>query len=255
MEAHWIALELKNQAFKSGKHGQFLKGKSNEANVKHDIDAIDTINIELEHSVAKKLKQNEHLNKKNETIKHHYKELYDSIKQTRAKTIEHTTSLIAQNVDLKAKIREKGFENAALKNELRKITGSVGTNFEKPSILGKPPLHLIRNKPVKKDAESHKTTKRYTLVTKKSNAKKPERRINTGHRFSPKKSSAVHEKTMNPRSSPQWKPTGRIFKTIGLRWIPIGKTVGTCVNTNDNVIPQERKHVLLMLLFVQTLLL
>ncbi|GJX01607.1 hypothetical protein Tco_0185520 [Tanacetum coccineum] len=54
MEAHCVNLELKyqNQALKEGQHGQFSKVKSNEAKVKHDIDVIETINIELEHSVA-----------------------------------------------------------------------------------------------------------------------------------------------------------------------------------------------------------
>ncbi|GKB48103.1 hypothetical protein Tco_0898856 [Tanacetum coccineum] len=28
---------------------------------------------------------------------------------------------------------------------------------------------------------------------------------------------------MTPRSCPRWKPTGKIFKTIGLRWVPTGK--------------------------------
>ncbi|GJV56817.1 hypothetical protein Tco_1457822 [Tanacetum coccineum] len=61
MEAHCVNLELKyqNQALKKGQHGQFSKVKSNEANVKHDIDVIETINIELEHKVAKLLKENE----------------------------------------------------------------------------------------------------------------------------------------------------------------------------------------------------
>ncbi|GJS31970.1 hypothetical protein Tco_0492590 [Tanacetum coccineum] len=51
MEAHCVNLELKyqNQALKEGQHGQFPKIKSNEAKVKHDIDVIETINIELEH--------------------------------------------------------------------------------------------------------------------------------------------------------------------------------------------------------------
>ncbi|GKA21941.1 actin-binding, cofilin/tropomyosin type protein, partial [Tanacetum coccineum] len=42
MEAHCVNLELKyqNQALKEGQHGQFLKVKSNEAKVKHDIDDI-----------------------------------------------------------------------------------------------------------------------------------------------------------------------------------------------------------------------
>ncbi|GJV15081.1 hypothetical protein Tco_1360404 [Tanacetum coccineum] len=134
MEAHCVNLELKyqNQALKEGQHGQFSKVKSNEAKVKHDIDVIETINIELEHKVAKLLKENK-------TLKRHYKEMFDSIKTTRAKNIEHTTSLIANNDKFKAQIQEKGFAIAALKNELRKLTGnSVNTKFAKPSILGKP---------------------------------------------------------------------------------------------------------------------
>ncbi|GKC16289.1 hypothetical protein Tco_1013071, partial [Tanacetum coccineum] len=41
--------------------------------------------------------------------------------------------------------------------------------------------------------------------------------------ISPNKSSAVHEKPNTPRSCLRWKPTGRIFKTAGLRWIPTRK--------------------------------
>ncbi|GJU71090.1 hypothetical protein Tco_1262495 [Tanacetum coccineum] len=47
------------QCHDTRKHGQFLKEKSNEAKVTHDIDEIETINIELEHSVAKLLAENE----------------------------------------------------------------------------------------------------------------------------------------------------------------------------------------------------
>ncbi|GJR28074.1 hypothetical protein Tco_1104306 [Tanacetum coccineum] len=107
MEAHCVNLELKyqNQALKEGQHGQFSKVKSNEAKVKHDIDVIETINIELEHKVAKLLKENE-------TLKKHYKELYDSIKTTRAKK---TISLIANDDKFKAQLQEKRFAIAALK--------------------------------------------------------------------------------------------------------------------------------------------
>ncbi|GKC40437.1 hypothetical protein Tco_1052821 [Tanacetum coccineum] len=46
-----------------------------------------------------------------------------------------------ENVDVLAQIQKKGFAIAALKNELRKLTGnSVNTKFAKPSILGKPVL-------------------------------------------------------------------------------------------------------------------
>ncbi|GKD82858.1 hypothetical protein Tco_1349697, partial [Tanacetum coccineum] len=70
---------------------------------------------------------------------------------------------------------------------------------------------------------SHKTTNINEPVEQTSVAKKPERQIPKGHRFLIKKTTIVHEKTMTPRSCLRWKPTGKIFKTIGLRWVPTGK--------------------------------
>ncbi|GKD06619.1 hypothetical protein Tco_1181593 [Tanacetum coccineum] len=153
MEAHCVNLELKyqNQALKEGQHGQFLKVTSNEAKVKHDIDVIETINIELEHKVAKLLEENE-------TLKRHNKEMFDSIKTIRAKNIEHTASLIANNDKFKAQLQEKGFAIAALKNELRKLTGnSVNTKFAKSSILGKPALQPRRNQSVVRQPTTFKS--------------------------------------------------------------------------------------------------
>ncbi|GJY15072.1 hypothetical protein Tco_0385494 [Tanacetum coccineum] len=74
-----------------------VKEASNEAKVKNDIDVIETINIELEHKVAKLLKEND-------TLKKHYKDLYDSIKVKRTKTIEQITSLIDKNDEFKAQL-------------------------------------------------------------------------------------------------------------------------------------------------------
>ncbi|GJZ87767.1 hypothetical protein Tco_0659377 [Tanacetum coccineum] len=355
MEAHCVNLELKyqNQALKEGQHGQFSKVKSNEAKVKHDIDVIETINIELEHSVAKLLAENEQLHKEKEHLKQTYKDLFDSIKRTRVQTKDQNDSLMAQlnkksneNADVLAQIQKKGFAIAALKNELRKLTGnSVNTKFAKPSILGKPVGQPLKNqsvvrqptafkserpriskprfasqvdvnndlsKPVtthylpkrresapakphhmiapsssryssndivhnhyleeaKKKTHEHsriprnfsdskhfvcstcqkcvfnanhdacvikflkevnsrakvpsnKTTNRNKPVEQIRVATKPKRQIPKGHRFSIKNTSVVHKKTMTPRSCLRWKPTGRIFKTIGLRWVPTGKT-------------------------------
>ncbi|GJR45349.1 hypothetical protein Tco_1313452 [Tanacetum coccineum] len=141
-----LICNLKNQI-------KSVKEASNEAKVKHDIDVLKTINIELESSVAKLLTENEKLNKENENLTQTYKELYDSIKKTRIQTKDHNDSLIAQvnsktieNADLKAQIQEKVFANVALKNELRKLKeNSVDTKFAKPSILGKPVLQPPRN--------------------------------------------------------------------------------------------------------------
>ncbi|GKD36282.1 hypothetical protein Tco_1251791, partial [Tanacetum coccineum] len=154
-----------NNILKSGQHGQFLNGKSNEAKVKYDIDVLERINIELEHSVAKLLTENEHLIKEKEHLKYTYKDLYDSIKKTLVQTKDHNDSLIAQlnkksieNADLKAQIQEKVFANSALKNKLRKLKGnSVDTKFAKPLILGKPILQPLRNQSVVRQPNAFKS--------------------------------------------------------------------------------------------------
>nr|GFA61022.1 hypothetical protein [Tanacetum cinerariifolium] len=56
-------------------------------NVKKDIDEIETINIELEHSVAKLLYENENLRKEREHLKSIYRDQFDSIRKTRLRTI------------------------------------------------------------------------------------------------------------------------------------------------------------------------
>ncbi|GJY77696.1 hypothetical protein Tco_0483497 [Tanacetum coccineum] len=153
MEAHCVNLELKcqNKDLKEGQHGQFLKVKSNEAKVKHGTNVIETINIELEHKVVKLLKENK-------TLKKHYKDLYDSIKVTRTKTIEQITSLIAKNDEFKAQLPEKGFAITALKNELRILKGnSVNTKFAKSSILGKPVLQSLRKQSVVRQLTAFKS--------------------------------------------------------------------------------------------------
>ncbi|GKC40077.1 hypothetical protein Tco_1052461 [Tanacetum coccineum] len=249
-----LICNLKNQI-------KSVKDASNEAKVKHEIDVLETINIELESSVAKLLTENENMS--------------------------------VENADLKAQIQEKVFANVALKNELRKLKGnSVDTKFPKPTILGKPVLQPPRNqsvvrqpnafkserpnfskprfasqvdvnnvlsKPVtpyylpkvreyvlakphhvnftwlhlgivqrrtvnsRAKVQSPKTRNNTKPVEPKSHTQKPSRQIAIGKRFSPKKSPAVHEKPNTPRSCLRWKPTGRIFKIAGLRWIPTRK--------------------------------
>ncbi|GJS36871.1 hypothetical protein Tco_0535253 [Tanacetum coccineum] len=353
-------------------HGQILNETSNKDKIKKEIDVLEIMNIELEHNVAK-------LRKEIETLKNHYKDLYDSLKITRSKTIEQTTSLLANNADLKAQIQEKVFAIAALKNDLRKLKGNrVDTKFAKTSVFGKPVLQSLRkqyvvrqpnafksespqmskprftsqvdmsnnlSRPVtqhylpkrresvsakpdhmitssksrnssknmprfssndmvhnhyldearKKTQErdrnsktnmipsarfqstadgskpkprstnhstrslpcvfnanhdacitkllkevnsrakiqSHKTRNSNKPVDQKSHTQKPGRQIFARHRFSPNKTSTVYEKT-SPRFDLRWKPTGRIFKSVGLRWIPTGKLFDSCTSKVDS---------------------
>ncbi|GJY10033.1 hypothetical protein Tco_0378218 [Tanacetum coccineum] len=330
-----LICNLKNQI-------KSVKEASYEAKLKKEINVLETINIELESSMAKLLAENEKLNKENEHLKQTYKELYDSIKKTRIQTKDHNDSLIAQvnsktveNADLKAQIQEKVFANAALTNKLRKLNGtSVDTKFAKPSILGKlfatqvdvnnvlsklvtpyylpkvreyvlaKPHHVIapgssrnsqeesyglndmahnhyleearkktqeRNRNSKPSVmpsvrlqntangstpnpkrtnqtsrslstskssfvKSHKTNNSNNPTEQKSHTQKPGRQIFSGHRFSPKKTSTVYEKT-SLRSGLRWKPKGKIFTTVGLKWIPTGKLFDSCTSKVDSEPP------------------
>ncbi|GJV74083.1 retrovirus-related pol polyprotein from transposon TNT 1-94 [Tanacetum coccineum] len=77
--------------------------------LKHKIQNEDHIlrNIELKKHVTALQEQNERFRAENEKVKQHYKELYDSIKITHAKTIEKTSSLLTENEKLKAQLKGK----------------------------------------------------------------------------------------------------------------------------------------------------
>ncbi|GJV63943.1 hypothetical protein Tco_1474771 [Tanacetum coccineum] len=122
-------LQTKNTTIcKLKEHIISMRENDKEKKVKLDIDEIETINIELEHSVPKLLSENELLHKEIEHLKKIYKDQFDSIKKTRACSKEHNDSLIAQLnsksmeiTDLKCQIQEKVFVTTALQNELRRL--------------------------------------------------------------------------------------------------------------------------------------
>ncbi|GJY34490.1 hypothetical protein Tco_0418959 [Tanacetum coccineum] len=108
--------------YKLKEHIKTMRENDKEEKVKHEMDEIETINIELEHSVAKLLSENERLHKEIEHLKKIYKDQFDSIKKTRALSKEHDDSLIAQlnsksmeNNSLIAQLNSKSMENADLK--------------------------------------------------------------------------------------------------------------------------------------------
>ncbi|GKB98356.1 hypothetical protein Tco_0984493 [Tanacetum coccineum] len=67
----------------------------------------DDYTVEQAQHVTALQEQNERFREENEKVKQHYKELYDSIKITRAKTIEKTSSLLTENEKLKAQLKGK----------------------------------------------------------------------------------------------------------------------------------------------------
>ncbi|GJY88188.1 hypothetical protein Tco_0502816 [Tanacetum coccineum] len=81
-----------------------LKETCSKADRTLDFRALDFQIIELTERVTILQVQNELFRTENATIKQHYKKLYDSIKITRAKTIEKTTTLLAEKENLKAHV-------------------------------------------------------------------------------------------------------------------------------------------------------
>ena len=96
--------------------------------MKKEYDKVETINIELEHSVAKLLSENENLGKEIAHVKQLYKDQFDSIKKSRVSNKEHYDALVVQmnlksvaNADLQEQIQEKIFAIEKLENELKRI--------------------------------------------------------------------------------------------------------------------------------------
>ncbi|GKC47000.1 hypothetical protein Tco_1064722 [Tanacetum coccineum] len=83
-----------------------LKKTRSEAGRTLDFRALDFQITQLTEKVNVLQEQNELFWAENEKVKQHYKELYDSIKITRAKHIEQTTALLTDNENLKAQIHK-----------------------------------------------------------------------------------------------------------------------------------------------------
>ncbi|GJV28186.1 DNA helicase [Tanacetum coccineum] len=165
------------------KESQFLKEKSNEAKVKNDMDVIETINIELDYKVAKLLKDDE-------TLKKHYGK---PILQP-----HRNQSVVRQPTAFKSerpRISKPWFSSQVdVNNDFSKPVTTHYLPNERESAIEKP-HHVIAS------SESRNSSKNMP-------------------RFS--SNDMVHYHYLDDaRKKTQEK--GRCFKTIGLRWVPIGK--------------------------------
>ncbi|GJZ36724.1 retrovirus-related pol polyprotein from transposon TNT 1-94 [Tanacetum coccineum] len=104
-----------------------LSRKDTVENVKNNIDELETINIELEHSVAKLLSENENLRKEREHLKLIYKDQF------------------------KCSTSRKGFCYYSIENELRKLNvkSVIDTTVSKPSVVTiAPEVHKLNIEPI-----------------------------------------------------------------------------------------------------------
>nr|GEU95827.1 retrovirus-related Pol polyprotein from transposon TNT 1-94 [Tanacetum cinerariifolium] len=120
-------------------HIKLMRENDKEEKVKQDMDEIKTINIELEHSLAKLLSENELLHKEIEHLKNIHKDQFDSIKKTY----------------LKGQIQEQVFVTTALQNELRRLKVAVTPMNKVKKVKFSEPLTSSSN--IHKQVESSKT--------------------------------------------------------------------------------------------------
>ncbi|GJW20058.1 hypothetical protein Tco_0027494 [Tanacetum coccineum] len=218
------------------------------------MDEIETINIELEHSVAKLLSENKILHKEIEHLKKIYKDQFDSIKKTHALSKGHCDSLIAQlntksveNADLKGQIQEKVFVTTALQNELRRLKGK---NVLDNATTTAPGMFNLDSEPLSPKLLNNREAHIHYIKTTKEQADILRRRVEQARAKQPLDSAlnfvyikhsmlnvnselicatcnkcmfdAIHGmrvldfvKDVNVRSKSKWKPIGRTFTLVG----------------------------------------
>ncbi|GJT98666.1 hypothetical protein Tco_1094184 [Tanacetum coccineum] len=170
-----------------------------------------------------------------------------------SKTIEQTTSLLANNADLKAQIQEKIFAIAALKNDLRKLKGNcIDTKFAKTLVLGKPVLQSLRKQSVIRQPNAFKSERpqmskqRFaSQVDMNNNLSRPV----TQHYLPKKKNSflakpdhmiASSESRNSSKNMPRFSSndmvenTGRISNLMVLGGFPTGKLFDSCTSKVDS---------------------
>ncbi|GKE07100.1 hypothetical protein Tco_1399118 [Tanacetum coccineum] len=165
MEAHCVNLELKyqNQALKFRQHGQILNETINKAKIKMEKDVLETINIELEHRMAKLLVENEQLNKENEHLKQTYKDLYDFIKKTRVReyVLAKLHYVIAPGSSRNSQEELYGSNDMAHNHylkEARKKTQEIKRN-SKPSMMHTTSLQNTTNGSKQKPRSNNETSR------------------------------------------------------------------------------------------------
>nr|GFA92725.1 reverse transcriptase zinc-binding domain-containing protein [Tanacetum cinerariifolium] len=100
---------------------KFLSGNMKEEKIKHELEEIETINIELDHRMTKLIAENEHL-------KQTYEQLYDSIKSSRVTLPTSASGSQSSGNTKKYKIQQT--PSSAKKNKLEAYPRNVRTSLQ-----------------------------------------------------------------------------------------------------------------------------
>ncbi|GJQ95367.1 retrovirus-related pol polyprotein from transposon TNT 1-94 [Tanacetum coccineum] len=212
-----------------------LNEKRSKADRSLDIKALDSQNTTLTENLTALQEQNERLRAENEKVKQHYKELYDFIKITRAKTIEKTSSLLTENEKLKAQLKEK----------MKCVTmNTVKPKFLAPGIYANDvepiPHHNRNNREVHLEYLKHlkESVEALREIVEEARIEKPLDNTLESACFYTKRSQELLEYVIGNCSKEfrkrdkKWKPTGKKF-TLGDQ-CPLTRI------TNSKVVPLKQ---------------
>ncbi|GJT37003.1 retrovirus-related pol polyprotein from transposon TNT 1-94 [Tanacetum coccineum] len=149
--------------------------------------------------------QNELFRAENEKIKQHYKELYDSIKITRAKTIEKTTALLTKNENLKAQIKGK-MKCVTMDTVKPKVLAHEQQKMQKTNVPVIPSTR-VNSFPEASGSKPRSNTKKNMILPAKSDNKK--KCVMKYLKF---------VKTVVSKVKQVWKATEKLFTNVGYRW-------------------------------------
>nr|GEU56091.1 copia protein [Tanacetum cinerariifolium] len=130
--------------------------------------ALDSQITQLTAKVTALQAQNDLFRAKNDKIKQHYKELYDSIKITRAKHIEQVTALTTKNVNLKAQILN--MVNSVRVNRCTDASGSQPRSNTKKNRIS--PANGVNKMQVEEQPRKNKSHLRTTNLVNSSSRPK-----------------------------------------------------------------------------------
>ncbi|GJW23033.1 retrovirus-related pol polyprotein from transposon TNT 1-94 [Tanacetum coccineum] len=255
-----------------------LRENSKEENVDHDKCEFETINRELENSVAKLLSKNERLCNEINPVKQVFKDQFDLIKQTcicapNAIT-PNTRKVVVTPMNNVKKVRfvepltsssnSKQVESSNTSDSNTHVLSSTGVKCSTSDYGSKPPGNKKNNRISQKPRKVNKLNcviKPVCDVDVKHSLSKSNSKILCG---SSNKSmfDGVHDKCLldlvqngnNCSKSAKkhkkqniWKPTGHVCTEVGFKWKPTGRTFTIVGNscpltrfTSTNVVPPKQ---------------
>nr|GEX24831.1 hypothetical protein [Tanacetum cinerariifolium] len=224
LEKHCTSLESQEKDTIIMKLKERIKSLSvnlKEENIKKELEEIETINIELDHRVTKLVNENEH-------VKQNYNQLYDSIKSSRVNLPTSASRSQPPGNTKKDKIQQT--QSKAKKNKLEAYPRNVRTS-----------LHNKESDVNTKDIVSVPISKLNVNFDLKSVTCNDclfyDNHDSCVLNFINSMNARVKSKsTKKPLNIKFWKPTGKVFTTIGHKWRPTGRTF-TLV---ENVCPLTR---------------